>query len=367
MPSAISTVTARERVTGLMPHRRTKVRLEGSRLPGPQEVTSARSNPTTTSKLLSLFMKTQSSAIDSDEEAIPTGSPLARQSQRTGKAGTVAALLGVASFSLSFPATVWATEGMGPWTATGARGLLAGVLAIALLTCLRVRPPRRQDLPGLLVVAAGCVIGFPLLTTLALQTSTTAHSAVIIGLLPLATASVAALRTKHRLPGRFWAAATTGAAAVVVFALSQHHGAISIADLYLLAALTVCALGYAEGGRLAGHLPGWHVIAWAVVLALPVSLAIALFAVQHEPLKPTPTTLWGLAYLAGISQLGGFVVWYRGMGIVGVAKASQLQLAQPLLTLVWSVLLMGEHLPLGAPITAAVVLLCIAITQRAHI
>jgi drug/metabolite transporter (DMT)-like permease len=144
----------------------------------------------------------------------------------------------------------------------------------------------------------------------------------------------------------------------------RADGSVSIADLYLVAALLVCVLGYAEGGRLAGHLPGWHVIAWAVVLALPISLAITLIAVPHERFAPTLSSLVGLAYIAGISQLGGFVVWYRGMGIIGVAKASQLQLAQPLLTLVWSVLLMNEHLPLTAPVTAVVVLLCIVVTQR---
>ncbi len=270
----------------------------------------------------------------------------------------------MASFSLSFPATVWATDGLGPWTATGARGLVAGLFAVTLLAGLKVEWPRRQDLPGLVIVAGGCVIGFSLLTTLALQTSTTAHSAVVIGLLPMATASVAACRAKRRLPRRFWAAATTGAAAIVAFALSQSHGAKTVADLYLLGALAVCAFGYAEGGRLAGHLPGWHVIAWAVVLALPVSTAITLIAIQHEAVDLTPKSLIGLAYIAGISQLGGFVLWYRGMGLIGVVKASQLQLAQPLLTLVWSVVLMGEHLPLGALITAAVVLLCIAVTQR---
>jgi drug/metabolite transporter (DMT)-like permease len=283
------------------------------------------------------------------------------------RTGTVAALVGVALFSLSFPATVWATRGMGPWTATGARGLLAGVLAAGLLITLRVARPTRSDLPGLLIVAGGCVIGFPLLTTLALQTSTTAHSAVVIGLLPIATASASAVMTGRRMRGMFWIAAGIGAATVVIFTLTQHHGAVSIADLYLLAALVVCAFGYAEGGRLAGKLPGWQVIAWAVVLAVPVSLLLILVAVQYERFDPTPSSLVGLAYLAGISQLGAFVVWYRGMGIIGVARASQLQLAQPLLTLVWSVLLMKERLPVSAPVTAVVVLLCIVITQRSRL
>lgn len=313
-------------------------------------------------------MSNEESATELAAKALPGQSVGLREASPTStspiQTGTLAAGCGVVLFSLSFPATVWATQGVGPWTATGLRGLLAGVLALALLVGLRVPRPRRADLLGLVIVAGGCVIGFPLLTTLALQTSTTAHSAVVIGLLPLATAVFGALRAQRRLPRRFWAAAITGAVVVVAFALTQSHGALSVADGYLLVALILCALGYAEGGRLAAHLPGWHVIAWAVVLCLPVSLAVTIAAAGVEPIEFSATSVIGLTYIAGISQLGGFVVWYRGMGLIGVAKASQLQLAQPILTLVWSVVLMGEHLPASAIVTAVGVLACIVVTQR---
>lgn len=309
-------------------------------------------------------MSANDSATTVRPEALPPrAAPPGRRSRAVGS-GTLSAALAVAAFSLSFPASVWALDGMGPWTSTGTRGLLAGLLAVVLLIGLKVPLPRRADLPGLAIVAAGCVIPYPLLTSLALQTSTTAHSAVVVGLLPIATAAIAALMARRRLPWRFWSAAVAGAAAVVTFALTQSHGALSVADLYLLLALVLCAVGYAEGGRLAAHLPGWHIIAWAIVIALPLSAVITLVGVVHEPVDLTPKTLVGLAYIAAISQLGGFVLWYRGMGLIGVEKASQIQLAQPLLTLVWSVVLMGEHLPAAAPITAVVVLACIVVTQR---
>jgi drug/metabolite transporter (DMT)-like permease len=216
------------------------------------------------------------------------------------------------------------------------------------------------------VVAAGCVIGFPLLTTFALQTSTTAHSAVVIGALPMATATISALRTGRRPSQTFWTAASIGAATVIAFTISQNHGQPTIADLYLFGALLVCAAGYAEGGRLSAWMPGWQVIAWGVVLAGPVSLAVCVVALPHEPVRLTVEALVGMAYIAGISQFGGFVLWYRGMGLIGVARASQLQLAQPLLTLVWAVLLLGEPLNVAMPLTAAVVLGCIVVTQRAR-
>ncbi|WP_395295729.1 DMT family transporter [Kitasatospora hibisci] len=289
-----------------------------------------------------------------------------RGTRSSGSSGTALAGLGVLSFSFSFPATAWALTGFGPWTATGLRGVLAGLLAALCLAAARVPLPERRHWPGLLVVSAGCVLGFPLLTTLALRTSSTAHSAVVIGVLPVATASVAALRTGRRASRAFWGAALAGAAAVLTFTLMQSHGRPTVADLYLFAALLVCAAGYAEGGRISRELPGWQVIAWAVVAALPVTVLTTVLALPAESVHPGAKALAGLAYTAAVSQFGGFVVWYRGMAAVGVPKASQLQLAQPLLTLVWSVLLLGEELPAAAPVTAVVVLVCIAVTQRAR-
>jgi len=279
--------------------------------------------------------------------------------------GTLLAAIGVLSFSFSFPATVWALGGLGPWSVTGVRCALAALLAAACLVVARAPLPARADRPALLVVAGGCVIGFPLLTTLALETSSTAHSAVVIGLLPLATAACAALRARSRLPRSFWAAAGAGAAAVVAFALQQSGGRPTSGDLFLLAALLVCAAGYAEGGRLARRMPGWQVIAWAVLAALPATVPLTAVALAAEPVAIGGRALAGIAYVAAISQLGGFVVWYRGMAAIGVERASQVQLAQPLATLAWAALLLGEPLPPAAPLTAVAVLGCIAVTQRA--
>lgn len=276
------------------------------------------------------------------------------------------AALGVLGFSFSFPATHLTLDGFGPWSATGIRGLLAAVIALVALVATRAPLPSRGDWRALVVVAAGCVIGFPLLTTFALQTSSTAHSAVVVGALPMATATISALRTGRRPSRAFWAAASAGAAAVIAFTIAQNHGRPTTADLYLLGALLVCAAGYAEGGQLSARMPGWQVIAWGVVLAAPVSLAVGAVALAHEPVRPTAAAITGMAYLAGVSQFGGFVLWYRGMGLIGVARASQLQLAQPLLTLVWAVLLLDEHLNAAVPLTAAVVLGCIVVTQRAR-
>jgi drug/metabolite transporter (DMT)-like permease len=244
------------------------------------------------------------------------------------------------------------------------RSVLAALVAGGCLLALRVPLPERRHLPGIAVVAGGVVLGFPLLSTLALQTSTTAHAAVVVGLLPLTTAVFSALRTGSRPSRRFWLAALAGAAAVVAFTLTRGGGALTAADGCLFAALLVCAAGYTEGGRLARVMPGWQVIGWALVLCLPLSVPAAAVALTYEPVHPVWHAIAGVLWVALGSQFLGLVVWYRGMAVIGIPRASQLQLAQPLLTLVWSALLLGEHFTAAAPLTAVAVLVCIAVTQR---
>ena len=276
------------------------------------------------------------------------------------------AALGVVAFSLTFPATAWGLEGFGPWSLVGVRSVLAALIAGSCLLALRVPVPARRHWAGLAVVAGGVVVGFPMLTTLALRTSTTSHAAVVVGLLPLTTALLSALRMGTRPSRTFWTAALAGAAAVLAFTVQQSGGSLSSADLYLFGSLLVCAAGYTEGGRLAKVIPGWQVVGWALVLCLPFSVPATVVALSYEPVHLTAHSVTGLLWVAAGSQFLGLVVWYRGMAMIGIPKASQLQLAQPLLTLVWSVLLLGEHLTVAAPLTAAAVLVCIAVTQRAR-
>ena len=273
-------------------------------------------------------------------------------------------MLGVLAFSLTFPATSWGLTGLGPWSLVFCRAGLAGLIATGCLAARRARTPARRHWPGLLVVAAGTVMGFPLLTTLALTTSTTSHAAVVVGLLPLTTAAWSAVRTGARPSRAFWAAAVAGAAVVVGFAVQQTGGAPTVGDLYLFAALLICAAGYTEGGRLARSMPGWQVSCWSLVICLPVSLAGVALSLAVEPARLDARAVAGVLWLAVGSQLFGLLAWYRGMAAIGVTRASQLQLAQPMLTLVWSVLLLGERPGLAAPIAAAAVVVCVGITQR---
>ncbi|MFB6947679.1 DMT family transporter [Streptomyces sp. NPDC060286] len=300
------------------------------------------------------------------KSTIAVASSAAPMTAGTANRGGVAlAGLGVVAFSLTFPSTAWGLESFGPWSLVSLRTLLAAVIAGGALLAGRVPVPDRRHWAGFVVVAAGVVVGFPLLTTLALQTSTTSHAAVVVGLLPLTTAVFSSLRTGARPSRAFWIAALAGAGVVIAFTVQQSGGELSGGDLYLFGALLVCAAGYTEGGRLAGIMPGWQVVGWALILSLPLAVAGAAVALPSEPVRLTAHGVIGLVWVAAGSTFLGLYVWYRGMAEIGVPRASQLQLAQPLLTLVWSFFLLGEKVSAAAPVAAVAVLVCIAATQRA--
>ncbi|HEU0317582.1 MAG TPA: pyridoxamine 5'-phosphate oxidase family protein, partial [Solirubrobacteraceae bacterium] len=218
-------------------------------------------------------------------------------------------------------------------------------------------------------VAGGCGIGFGLLSALALGHTTSTHAAIVVGLLPAATAVAAVVRSRERPGWAFWTASAAAGATIVIYSLALGGGRLAPADLLLLAALLVAGVGYAEGGRLARAIPGWQVIAWGVLLALPVSLPVTVLAVARSgaSIHASAAALAGLAYVSAVSMFAGFAAWYHGLARAGVARASQLQLAQPLLTVAWSALLLGEHVGPGALLVAVVVVGCVLVTQRARI
>lgn len=278
----------------------------------------------------------------------------------------VLGLLGVVSFSMSLPATRAAVGDLDAWFVAFGRAVGAGLLALAYLAVTRAPRPTAGQWRRLAVVALGVVVGFPLFTSLALVTSTASHGAVVVALLPAITAGFAVLRSGERPAPAFWVAGGAGLAAVLVFLVASGavSGSVGPADLFLLAAVTLCGLGYAEGGALARDLGGARTICWALVLSLPVTAAVTAVSVVRQP-PHAPASAWaGFAYLTVVSMFLGFFAWYGGLARGGVAKIGQLQLSQPVLTLAWSALLLGEAVPPGAVVAAVAVLGCVALTQR---
>lgn len=273
-------------------------------------------------------------------------------------------LVGVIIFSASLPATRVAVSGLSPMFLTSVRAVIAAVLAVSALVLWRQARPSLRDLPSLVIVAAGVVIGFPLMTALALQHITSARSIVFIGLLPMATALCGVIRGGECPQGAFWLFSCAGSLLVALYAWSQAAEGTLTGDLLMFAAILVCGLGYAEGAVLSRRLGGWQVISWALLLSAPV---MAVLAVGTWPSNWTQVTIpvWlGLGYVSVFSMWVGFVFWYRGLALGGIAGVGQLQLLQPFFGLVLAGLVLGEPVAWSMVVVTLLIVACVAGAKR---
>jgi drug/metabolite transporter (DMT)-like permease len=279
--------------------------------------------------------------------------------------GLLLGFIGMATFGGTLPATRLAVSGFDPLALTALRTAIAGLCALVLLLVLRrPLPPRRLWFQ--LMIAMLCV-SILLLMALAVQTVDASHGGVVMGILPIATALVAVAVTHERPKPLFWVASVAGASLVIAFALRQGGGALSAGDLLLFAAIAVAAIGYTFSGRLTAEMPGWEVISWVLVIALPISLPAAALTMPadltHIALKP-----WlALLYVAVFSQWIGFFAWNAGMAMGGIARISQVQLLQPFITFALAALFNDETITLQILLFAAAVVATVAISTRTRV
>jgi drug/metabolite transporter (DMT)-like permease len=278
--------------------------------------------------------------------------------------GWINGFVGVVIFSGSLPATRVAVMQFDPAFLTVARATIAGLLAMCLLLVVKEKRPALKDVLSLTIVALGVVVGFPLLTALALQHVTSAHSIVFIGLLPLATAIFGVVRGGERPKTAFWVFSVLGSALVANFALMQGLTASPVGDALMFAAIVVCGLGYAEGAKLSRTLGGWQVISWALVLSLPITISLSLVLMPASFAGIEMPTWISLAYVSLFSMLIGFVFWYRGLAQGGIAAVGQLQLLQPFFGLALAAALLGEPVTWSMLAVTVAVVLCVAAARK---
>jgi drug/metabolite transporter (DMT)-like permease len=284
------------------------------------------------------------------------------------KAGIASGAVGVLCFSGTAPATRVAAPAFGPETLTFARIIIAALLAAGALTLMRDPPrPARADLPALARMGLGLAVGFPLLLGVAIERVPAAHGAVVIGLVPAATAVLSVMLTSERPPTLFWIGCAGGLAAVVSFAISQGGGSLQSADLWLLAAVLSCAVGYVEGGRLAQRIGAIPSLCWAVILLAPAALLGLAISIAGRSFEHVDAGAWaGLLYAGVMSMFIGSIAWYRGLRAGGIARIGQLNLVQPLLAITWSALVLKEHIGAAVPLTALAVLASMTLCVKAR-
>ena len=283
------------------------------------------------------------------------------------KLGLLLGAIGVTCFSLTLPSTSVAVEYFGTTIVGLGRTVIAAVLVAIIFLVRKEKLPSRSQFKSILIVAAGAVLGFPLLTSWAMETLPVSHGAVELALLPLATAGIAILRAGERPSLRFWLASLVGSSAVLVYAINLGIGGLHTADLALLLAVLILGLSYAEGGKLSQEMGSWQVIAWAIVIGAPFFVIPVGFELSVDMLA-APIEAWvSLLYLAIVSQFLAYVAWYGGMALGGIARISQLQYLQPFLMITFATLFLGESFTIVTIVTAAIVVVSVFIGKNAPI
>lgn len=281
--------------------------------------------------------------------------------------GLVLGVAGVVMFALSIPMTRLAggseaAPQLDPAFVAFGRAAVAGLLSLAYLMITSARRPRGGEWRLLAFTAGGVVFGWPLLLGFAVRYVDAVHASVVSGVLPLATAVIAALVLRQRPSAGFWACALGGLALVVGFAAWRGAGGLEMADGLLLGAVVCASAGYVSGARLSAGMSAEQVICWVLVISLPITVPLA---VMTRPAAPVAPVAWaGFAYVSLFSMWIGFFAWYRGLALGGTLRVSQVQVLQPFLSMLFAVPLLGERLDAMTLVFAAAVLAVVWLGKR---
>lgn len=252
--------------------------------------------------------------------------------------------IGVLMFSLTLPFTRIAVAELSPYFVTFGRSSLGGICALLLFAFTKPKLPTKNQLIRLSVMALGVVYGFPLFVSLAMKTLPSAHGGIVLGVLPLATAVVGALRFNERPSLAFWITAVMGSLLVITYASLNGSGGLSSEDWLLFVAIASASIGYSEGGKLSEEMSSVEVISWALVLTLPINIFLTYQYIDFEISAVSTSAIISFVYVGLISMYIGFFFWYRGIALGGVARVGQVQLLQPFLTLVGAYFLLEEQI-----------------------
>lgn len=283
------------------------------------------------------------------------------------KFGLFLGLVGVICFSLTLPATSIAVEYFGTTVVGLGRTVVAAILVAVVLIVRKEKLPSPSQFKSLLIVAVGAVLGFPLLTSWAMESLPVSHGAVEVALLPLATAGFAIFRAGEIPSIKFWVSSIFGSLAVIMYALHLGFGQLQLADLALLAAVIILGLSYAEGGKLAKELGSWQVIAWAIMIGAPFFIIPVGLNLSTEMLH-APIQAWvSLIYLAVVSQFLAYIAWYSGMAMGGIARVSQIQYLQPFLMILFATVFLDESITSFTLVTAMIVVFSVILGKNAPV
>ncbi len=286
--------------------------------------------------------------------------------------GYIFAISAVVGFGGTFIAVAMGYQSFDAITMSFGRVIPAAIAAVIALKIMK-KPllPPREALPVLFGVTGGIVIGFPLLSTLALMTVPPADAGVIGAITPIITAIIAVF-IGHKKPRRmFWVAASLGSISAAVLAYlrggNDFGGGAFWGYILLVAAMLLASMGHISGNYLAGKgFNSFQVLCWAVIISIPIQLPGAVINWSINPITTTPTAaaIIGFLFVSLFSILIGNYMLNHGFHKIGLVRGAQLQLIQPIVTMILSIVILSQPVSPITWIAAAGILASVAWTQR---
>ena len=285
--------------------------------------------------------------------------------------GYIFSLTAIIGFGGTFIAVTLGAQSFDPITMSMGRVVPAAILAIVALKVMKhpLLPPK-DAYPLIIGSSLGVVVGFPLLSTLALQTVPAADAGVIGAITPMVTATVAVL-IGHNKPRRmFWVAAIFGTISAMALAYfrggNEFGGGVFWGYVALGAGVLFASMGHISGSTLIAKYPAFVVLNWAVMISIPLQLPIAIVNWTLNPITQMPSaqSWFGYLYVSLFSLAIGNFMLNKGLFIIGLIKGPQLQLIQPVVTMVLSIWVLHVAVSPLTWIAALAILISVAWSQK---
>ena len=244
------------------------------------------------------------------------------------------------------------------------RSLIAGVLALVVVFAARLpRPAGARDTALLLISGLASFAIWPMLISVGIERTTASHAAIAMAMIPVFTVLMTNLVDRRLPPAGWWLGAVIAVTATAALVLRQPgdasvgSGPTAAGDLIVLSGSAVCAAGYVAGGRLSARLGSAAVTFWGLVSALVLLVPAFAWLAPATPWATLPAPAWwAIGWMALLSSLVGYGLWFYALSAGGIATIGSLQLAMPVLTILAAAVLLGEAITWDiALITAAIV------------
>ncbi|AJY74039.1 DMT family transporter [Paenibacillus beijingensis] len=219
--------------------------------------------------------------------------------------------------------------------------LLAGLLALN-----KKRLPVFAKWKELMLLGFLGTFAFSMLTYLGLRSISASQAGMISAGIPIAILLFTPLVLKEQIRGKSWLGAFLSIAGVIVLfqgkSGSASHASF-VGDIEIMLSCVAWGLYTVFGKRFGKTIDPLTMTAGAALYGTLFSALSCIGTVKPEMIHMTGTAWLCLAYVSTLASVGAYLAWTAGVKAVGAGRAAPYINLLPVWTVVFGVLLLGEH------------------------